>query len=504
MTKNLTAGPPVRLILLFTLPLLIGNLFQQAYSFTDAAVVGRLLGVNALAAVGASGSIQFFLIGFSIGSSTGLAIPVARAFGSGDLPAVRRRVAAGLIIITGIAVATTLTGTLGARTVLGWMDTPPELVHDSTVFLMVLSAGSSAMVAFNFLSAMIQALGDSRTPLIFLVISCLINAGLVVLFVGGLGMGVGGAAAATVVAQGLSVVLCLVLIRRRMPILRLSRADLAVTHDELRESLRLGLTLGFQMSVIATGAAILQYGVNNLGSETVAAFTAAMRVDQMAVAPLASVGVAMTTYVAQNRGAAQPRRIRVGVFRTGIITSCFGVLLGAMIYLWGQSVVRVFVGSGAETVVALAHRYLVINSALYWVLALLFLLRNTVQGLGSTSVPTMAGVMELVVRSIAGLVLVGHIGFLGVCIAAPLAWFLALVPVTIAWFVLRRRLVADELAGSAPPVLPTAVPAAPPTSVVEPLVPVAPASALPDDESGGDRRDPLAAPRQSEVICGGR
>lgn len=212
----------------------------------------------------------------------------------------------------------------------------------------------------------------------------------------------------------------------------------------------------------------------------------------------------MTTYVAQNRGAAQPRRIRVGVFRTGIIASCFGVLLGAMIYLWGQSVVRVFVGSGAETAVALAHRYLVINSALYWVLALLFLLRNTVQGLGSTSVPTMAGVMELVVRSIAGLVLVGHIGFLGVCIAAPLAWFLALVPVTIAWLVLRRRLVADELAGSAPPVLPTAVPAASPTSVVEPLVPVAPASGLPADESGGDRRDPLAAPCQSEVICGGR
>jgi putative MATE family efflux protein len=444
MTKNLTAGPPVRLILMFTLPLLIGNLFQQAYSFTDAAVVGRLLGVNALAAVGASGAIQFFLIGFAIGASTGLAIPVARAFGAGDLAAVRRRVAAGMFISIGIAAGITLVGTLGARTVLGWMDTPAELIHDSTVFLVVLSSGSAALVAFNFLSAVIQALGDSRTPLLFLVISCLINAGLVVLFVGGMGMGVGGAAAATVVAQGLSVALCLVLIQRRMPILRLHRADLAVSGAELRESLRLGLTLGFQMSVIATGAAILQYGVNKLGPDTVAAFTVALRVDQMAVAPLASVGVAMTTYVAQNRGAARNRRIRVGVFRMTLITTALGILLGGIIYLWGEPMVRLFVGDQADAVVQMAHRYLVINSALYWLLAILFLLRNAVQGLGSTAIPTLAGVMELLVRSVVGLLLIGQIGFLGVCIAAPLAWFFALLPVLVAWVVLRRRLVGDE------------------------------------------------------------
>ncbi len=445
MTKNLTVGSPVRLILLFTVPLLIGNLFQQAYSFTDAAVVGRLVSVDALAAVGASGSLQFLLIGFAIGASTGLAIPVARAFGAGDYAAVKRTVACGALISAGITVGITLLGTLGATTLLSWMGTPPELIDESVTFLTILSAGSATLVAFNYLSAVIRALGDSRTPLVFLVISCVLNAGLVVLFVGGLGMGVGGAAAATVVAQGISVVLCLGLIAQRMPMLRLGRNDWGVRRAEMHESTRLGLTLGFQMSVIATGAAILQYGINQLGPNAIAAFTAAMRVDQMAVAPLASVGMAITTYVAQNRGAGEWGRIRVGVFRIGIITVALSLVLGVAIYFTGGSIARLFVGDGAEQVVAMAHRYLVINSALYWVLALLFLLRNAVQGLGATMVPTVAGAMELLARAIVGLLLIGRLGFLGAILAAPLAWIFALLPVLVAWAVMRRRLVDDEI-----------------------------------------------------------
>ena len=165
MTKNLTVGPPVRLIILFTLPLLVGNLFQQLYAVTDAMVVGRLLGVDALAAVGASGSLQFLLFGFAMGASAGLAIPVARAFGAGDAAAVRRSVCAGILISAGIAVAITLIGTLGSGTLLAWMGTPPELMEAATVFLTVLFSGAVATVAFNFLSAVIRALGDSRTPL---------------------------------------------------------------------------------------------------------------------------------------------------------------------------------------------------------------------------------------------------------------------------------------------------------------------------------------------------
>jgi putative MATE family efflux protein len=444
MTKNLTVGPPVRLIILFTLPLLVGNLFQQLYAVTDAMVVGRLLGVDALAAVGASGSLQFLLFGFAMGASAGLAIPVARAFGAGDAAAVRRSVCAGILISAGIAVAITLIGTLGSGTLLAWMGTPPELMGSATVFLTVLFSGAVATVAFNFLSSVIRALGDSRTPLLFLVVACVLNAALVVLLIAVFKFGVGGAAAATLIAQAVSVCLCLVLIARRMPELKLRRTDWSFSAAELGESAKLGLTLGFQMSVIAIGAAVLQYGINQLGTEAVAAFTAAMRVDQVAVIPLATVGIAMSTYVAQNRGAGEWWRIRFGVFRTSVLAVILAIGLGAVITIFGTDIVRLFVGDGNDHVVAMAHQYLILNGSLYWVLAVLFLLRNALQGLGVTAVPTIAGFMELLARSAVGLLLIEHVGFLGACLAAPLAWLGALVPVSIAWVIHRRRLIRAE------------------------------------------------------------
>lgn len=444
MTKNLTAGPPVRLIIWFTLPLLVGNLFQQAYAVTDAMVVGRLLGVDALAAVGASGSLQFLLFGFAMGASAGLGIPIAKAFGAGNLPAMRRAVAAGVMISAGIAVAIVLVGTLGSATLLTWMGTPPELLDGATTFLRILFSGAVATVAFNFLSAVIRALGDSRTPLLFLVIASVLNAGLVVVFIWVFRMGIGGAAAATLVAQAITVALCLVLIVRRMPELRLRRCDWRISRAEAAESARLGLTLGFQMSVIAIGAAILQFGINGLGTDAVAAFTTAMRVDQVAVTPLASIGIAMSTYVAQNRGAGQWWRIRHGVFRTSMLAIGLAVALGGAIAVFGTGLVRLFVGDGEDRVVAMAHQYLILNGSLYWVLAVLFLLRNAVQGLGSTVVPTIAGFMELFARAGVGLLLVERLGFLAVCLAAPLAWLGALLPVAIAWALKRRQLVRNE------------------------------------------------------------
>lgn len=450
MTKNLTVGRPVRLIVLFTLPLLIGNLFQQLYSVTDAMVVGRLLGVDALAAVGASGSLQFLLLGFAMGASAGLGIPVARAFGAGDLAAMRRSVAVGIIVSAAITVGIVLAGTLGSRFLLTLMGTPPELMEGASTFLRVLFSGAAATVAFNFLSAVIRALGDSRTPLLFLVVACLLNAGLVVLFVAVFHFGVGGAAAATVVAQAVSVVLCLVLINRRMPVLKLTRADWRLPSGLLPENAWLAVTMGFQMSVIAIGAAVLQYGINQLGADTVAAFTAAMRVDQAAAAPLASIGVAMSTYVAQNRGAAQWRRIRVGIFRTSLLAVGLAIVLGVFILVFGTDLARLFFSDGNDQVVAMAHRYLTVNGALYAVLSVLFVLRNSIQGLGATTVPTIAGVAELVARASVGLFLIDRIGFLGACVAAPLAWVAALIPLGVAWYHERRKLIRLESGGRAP------------------------------------------------------
>jgi putative MATE family efflux protein len=444
MTKNLTVGRPVRLIVLFTLPLLVGNLFQQLYSVTDAMVVGRLLGVDALAAVGASGSLQFLLLGFAMGASAGLGIPVARAFGAGDMAAMRRSVAAGIIVSAAITVGIVLAGTLGSHYLLTLMGTPPELMDGASTFLRVLFSGAAATVAFNFLSAVIRALGDSRTPLLFLVVACLLNAALVVVFVAVLHLGVGGAAAATVTAQAVSVVLCLVLIQRRMPVLKLTRADWRLPQGLLPENAWLAVTMGFQMSVIAIGAAVLQYGINQLGADAVAAFTAAMRVDQAAVAPLASIGVAMSTYVAQNRGAGQWYRIRIGIFRISLLAMGLAVVLGGLILVFGTNLARLFFSDGNDEVVAMAHKYLAINGMLYAVLAVLFLLRNSIQGLGATTVPTIAGIGELVARASVGLFLIDRVGFLGACVAAPLAWVAALIPLAAAWFVERRKLLVLE------------------------------------------------------------
>ncbi|QIK72276.1 MATE family efflux transporter [Propioniciclava coleopterorum] len=444
MTRTLTVGAPTRVIVAFTLPLLIGNLFQQAYQFTDAAVVGRMVGVDALAAVGASGSLVFLLLGFTLGAANGLAIPVARAFGSGDMPAMRRHVALGTLASAAISAVIVLIGLRYTRPMLALMQTPDVLMEDAAAFLMITFAAAPVTMAFNYLAAIIRALGDSRTPLIFLMLACFVNVGLVVLFIGSFGWGVGGAAWATAISQLASVVACLWLIRVRMPQLWLWREDWLPKRGETGESVRPGLAMGFQMSVIAIGAVILQYAINGLGPDAVAAATAAVRVDQVAVAPLASFGLALTTFVAQNRGAGHWRRIRVGVWEISLLTWLVSLLMGGLIYLFGTPVAQVFVGAGNEAVVSLAHDYLVVQAALYPVLASLFVLRNAVQGLGSNLMPTLAGFMELVFRAVAGLLLVGPLGFFGVAIAAPLAWIGAVTPVAIAWFVRRRELIRWE------------------------------------------------------------
>lgn len=441
MPTALTTGRPARLILAFTVPLLVGNVFQQLYGFADAFVVGRTIGVDALAAVGSTGGLQFLLLGFTWGMSSGFAIPTAHAFGARDERGVRRSVAAGAILTAAAALLLTVVAVLVTPPLLVLMRTPPEIMHDATTFIVVTFWGCTAMVAFNFLSNTIRALGDSRTPLVFLVMSCVLNVVLVWAFVSGLRMGVAGAALATITAQLTSVLACLWLIRARMPILHLTRDDFRLTRAELLEPLRLGLPMGFQMSIIALGTLVLQYALNGLGAQAVAAFTAAGRVDALAIAPLQSFGLAIATFAAQNHGARQYVRIRVGVAQTCLMSAGFAVAVGALNILAGPWLVRLFVGQGQEEVVQLAQVYLVSNGIPYALLGMLFVQRGTLQGLGRTAIPTAAGVMELITRVLAALLLTGPLGFLGACLAAPLAWVAALIPLTWAYQHERRRLV---------------------------------------------------------------
>lgn len=440
MATSLTTGRPWRVILSFSIPLLLGNVVQQMYQFADAVVVGRHLGVESLAAVGATGSLLFLLIGFAWGLTSGFAIPIAQAFGAGDGAAVRRSVATG-VILTGItSVVLTTVAPLIARPVLELLQTPAELMPEATVFTQISFIGASATMFFNYLSAIIRAIGDSRTPLIFLTVSCALNVGLVILMVGPLEWGVGGAALATVVAQAVSVALCLEFVRRRLPMLHLRRADWRVTRDDFREHLRLGLPMGFQASIIAIGTLTVQVALNTLGSDAVAAYTTASRVDGLAVAFLSSLGLASSMYTAQNLGGRRPDRIRRGVVEGTWMAIAAGIALGVIIIAFGTPMVRLFVGEGSDEVVRLAHLMLIINGCGYWALGVLFVLRGALQGLGHTLIPTVTGVIELVMRVGAAVVLGALIGFEGVALSNPLAWLGAIVLLVPAYVRAHRSL----------------------------------------------------------------
>ncbi|WP_056969174.1 MATE family efflux transporter [Lacticaseibacillus thailandensis] len=447
--RTLTKGNPIKLVVLFTIPLLIGNVFQQLYSFMDALIVGRTIGVNALAAVGATGSLTFLVIGFAQGTSSGLAIPTAQAYGARDFRGVRRSFVASIwlaIIITVIGTALSVTFTVP---LLHLMQTPASIVHQSASFVRVIFMGFGASMAFNVLSNQIRALGDSRTPLIFLVLSTIVNILLELLFILKLHMGVAGAGWATVTAQVFSSLCCWWYIRRRIPMLVVRRHDMTFDLVEVRKQMTIALPMGFQQSIIAIGAVIIQVMLNTLGTDAVAAYTAAGRIDQLASLPAASFGVTMATYAAQNKGAREFGRIRQGIHQTMALNMTTSAILGALIIIFGRPLVNLFLGNGVLHVTALAQTYFHFNASMYWFLALLFTVRYTLQGLGQTLVPTLAGVFELVMRIFAGVILVTSLGFTGAAMANPLAWIGSVSVLIASYLRTMRRLKEQELAKAA-------------------------------------------------------
>lgn len=449
MTKDMTHGSPARLILFFTIPLLLGNLFQQFYNMADTMIVGRTIGVNALAAVGSTGSLMFLILGFAQGLTAGLSVITAQRFGAEDMAGVRRSVAASLVISAGVTVVLTLLAVTTARPLLKLMQTPPEIMEDALRYITVIYWGIVASMLFNLLSNIIRALGDSRTPLVFLVVACVLNIILDFLCIQGLHMGVEGAAVATIISQAVSGVLCIFYIFKKLPALRFVPGDWRLGWEIYAPHLRVSLPMAFQSSIIAIGAIILQWALNQLGAAAVAAFTAAQKIDQFATQPLMSFGITMATYAAQNYGAGNIPRIRTGVWQVTVMSVAVSIVGGLLTIAGGPFLVQLFVGNQPE-VIDLAQIYLRINGATYFILALLFIYRNVLQGLGRSLVPTVAGMMELIMRAVAALVLAAPLGFAGVSMANPVAWIGAVVPLSIAYFLTIRRLSARVEAHSAP------------------------------------------------------
>lgn len=420
--RDLTKGNPAKLILMFTVPLLIGNVFQQFYNMVDMIIVGQTLGKNALAAVGATGSLTFLIIGFAQGLTAGLAIITAQRYGAKDYRGLKKSFAASVIISLIVTIVLTVLSLVFIHPMLQLMQTPPEIIDQAQTFISIILLGIFASMSFNLLSNVIRALGDSRTPLFFLIIAVIINVVLDLIFIIFFGMGVEGAAIATVIAQVSSSVLCLVYIKKKIPLLQLRKKDFSFDKEEIRIHLNAALPMAFQSSIIAIGAIVLQAALNSLGTDVVAAQAAASRIDQFANQPMMSFGIAMATFSAQNYGAKEYGRILKGVKQTLMMSIGFSLVAGATVIFFGHSLMKLFVSSSETRVFELAQTYFNINGSLYWILAILFILRYTLQGLGQSKIPTIAGMMELLMRSFAAIILTGMLGYAGTAAASPLAW----------------------------------------------------------------------------------
>lgn len=439
MAKDMTIGSPAKQILYFSIPLLIGNLFQQFYNMADTFIVGRTLGSNALAAVGCTGGLTFLLQGFATGTTAGMSIVTAQRFGAQDEEGVKRSFAVSCLISILVTIVLTIFGLLATGPLLRILRTPAEIFDDAYRYFIFIVGGLASCMLFNLMSNAMRAVGDSISPLVFLVIACVLNIILDWTFILHLGMGVEGAAVATLVAQFLSGFLCIFYIKWKVPVLQIGMKHFKCTAEDWRLHFKLGLPMGFQSSIIALGTIVVQFALNTLGTTEIAAYTAASKLDNLGILPLMSFGIAMATYVGQNHGANKPHRIRQGIFQCSLMSIAFAIFIGIIDVCFGDNLSALFL-TGDAVAIKLSHEFLIVNGVCYSLLALLFVFRYSLQGLGYSFVPTVAGIAELVMRSICAIALTSVIGYAGTCIANPLAWIGSLTPLSIALIPILKRM----------------------------------------------------------------
>ena len=439
MIKAMTQGHPGKLILGFAVPLLFGNLFQQFYNLMDTLIVGKFLGVTELAAVGATGSVNFLIIGFCTGICSGFAIPISQKFGARDESGMRRYVANSIWISTAFAVVLTVLTVALCRTILIWMKTPADIIDDSYAYIVIIFAGIPVTILYNLTSAIIRSMGDSKTPVIFLVIAALLNIVLDLFCILALHMGVAGAAVATVISQAVSGVCCLIYMKKKYQILRMSREEMRFEPRMVIRLFVMGVPMGLQYSVTAIGSVVLQSAVNTLGSMAVASVTAASKISMFFCCPFDALGATMATFAGQNVGAGKPERIRRGLrtgnlFGIGYAVAAF-VLLAAV----GRYVAVLFVDSSETEILDNVQLMLTANSAFYIPLVFVNNVRFLIQGIGYSGLAIFSGASEMVARALAGFLLVPVFGFPAVCFANPLAWVMADLFLIPAYFILMKR-----------------------------------------------------------------
>jgi putative MATE family efflux protein len=410
----------------------------------DAFVVSRQIGIEALAAVTGTGSLQFLILGFLIGTTSGAAIVTAQRFGAADESGVRRSFAASIMLCLVITVVVMAISISTLKELLILLNTPKEIFDGVYRYFIVLLWGMPACMLFNLFSNMMRAVGDSRTPLYILIAACAVNIVFDYVFIMFFHTGVIGAGIATVIAQLLSALACIPVMIKRLPVLSFRRADFHVPLKEYWTHIRMAVPVGFQWSIIAIGTIAVTFVLNGLVYEAVAAFNIGQRIDQFTVLTLSSFGQAMTTFSAQNYGARKYARLRAGALHTAIIVSAISVAMGAFFIVFGGAIAGVFLKENGAAI-ELTHTYLIVQSCFYIVLALLFVSRQMIQGVGNAAVPTVSGIIELAMRTFAALILTKHFGYIGLCFASPLAWAGCLTLLVIALILILKKLRRAEL-----------------------------------------------------------
>ena len=455
MTKDMTQGSPLRLILAFAVPLMLGSLFQQFYNLADTIIVGRFVGVDALAAVGSVGGLNYLVLGFVNGIACGFSIPISWTFGAKDYREMRRYTANTVWLSLFFAVVLTVVTVALTRAVLVWTNTPDNIIDIADIYIRTIFWGIPFTLLYNVTSALMRALGDSKTPVIAITIAALLNIVLDYTFILAFHMGVEGAAWATVISQLISGLWCLLVIRKRFTILKMQPEDKRIRAPFVRRLLAMGIPFGLQYSITAIGSLTVTYAVNGIGTIAVAAVTAGGKLSMFFCCVFDALASTMATFAGQNVGAKRLDRINQGLKASSIIGCVYCVLAFVVIYFFGKPLVGLFISQDSadrQLVIDMAQQFLIINSVLYIPLLFVNIVRFSIQGLGYTMIAMIAGLMELVGRAVVAMLLVPSLGYDAACFANPVAWILADLFLIPCYFTcirkLQKRLYPEKAAAS--------------------------------------------------------
>ena len=433
-SNDLTVGKPIRVIILFTLPIIAGNLFQQLYNVVDTVIVGHILGEDALAAVGATSALYGLFTSIAVGMTNGYSIVIARYFGSRDRNRMSKAVAHTIVLSLAVAVIMTVIALLFVKPLLIFLRTPAEILEQSYTYIRIVLLFFIVTVLFNMLSAILRGIGNSVMPLVFLIVSTVCNVILDIVLIRFVGMGISGASTATVIAQMISVLLCVVYVIWKCPELHVKKSDFHWDQGIGRDLFMSGLSMAVMFSVVSVGSIALQSAINSLGAVTIAAHTAARKVGEMLMLAFSPLSMAASTFASQNLGAGKKERIRQGIKAAFLIAFAIAAVGNVLIFTAAEPLVRAVTGSANGKLIATAAKYLHINLPFYFALAVLVILRSALQGLNRKIVPLTASAIELVGKFVVAGLLVPKIGYLGVCIAEPVIWILGAIVVAVDFY----------------------------------------------------------------------